>query len=173
MPTSCLIYIYLYLPLREIGVRRANHESACHSSGAARRPRLSLLRQNPNSSSLLRLQDGAEVVRLPEGSLTKPQEDEVGGVRIRNIPDFCSPPLSGCRSHPSRPPISAQSLPPIGGRTLRLFGGMDQNRSKPMGSKNPIGGVQPPLLQSASSQLLPFFWHLTRIRRRGGPFTMQ
>ena len=57
-----------------------NHESACHSSRAARRPRLSLLRQNPNSSSLLiRLQDGAEVVRLPEGSLTKPQEDEVGG----------------------------------------------------------------------------------------------
>ena len=56
------------------------------------------------------------MVRLPEGSLTKPQEDEVGGVRIRNIPDFCSPPLSGCRSHPSRPPISAQSRPPIGGR---------------------------------------------------------
>ena len=44
------------------------------------KPRLSLLRQNPNSSSLLiRLQDGAEVVRLPVGSLTKPQEDEVGG----------------------------------------------------------------------------------------------
>ena len=116
MPTSCLIYIYLYLPLREIGVRRANHESACHSSRAARRPRLSLQRQNPNSSSLLRLQDGTEVVRLPEGSLTKPQEDEVGGVRIRNIPDFCSPPLYGCRSHLSRPPISAQSLPPIGGK---------------------------------------------------------
>ena len=71
--------LYLYLPLREIGVRWANHESACHSSRATRRPRLSLLRQNPNSSSLLWLQDGAEVVRLPEGSLTKPQEDEVGG----------------------------------------------------------------------------------------------
>ena len=39
-----------------------------------------------------------------------------GGVRSRNIPDFYPPPLSGCRSHPSRPPISAQSLPPIGGR---------------------------------------------------------
>ena len=68
--------LYLYLPLREIGVRWANHESACHSSRAARRPRLSLLRQK---CSLLRLQDGAEVVRLPEASLTKPQEDEVGG----------------------------------------------------------------------------------------------
>ena len=56
------------------------------------------------------------MVRLSEGSLTKPQEDEVGGVRSRNIPDFCSPPLSGCRSHPSRPPILAQSLPPMGGR---------------------------------------------------------
>ena len=44
--------LYLYLPLREIGVRWANHESACHSSRATRRPRLSLLRQNPNSSSL-------------------------------------------------------------------------------------------------------------------------
>ena len=103
--------LYLYLPLREIGVRWANHESACHSSRAARRPRLSLLRQNPNSSSLLiRLQDGAEVVRLPVGSLTKPQEDEVGGggggVRSRNIPDFYPPPLLGCRSHPSKPPIS-------------------------------------------------------------------
>ena len=127
MPTSCLIFCtyiypygkYLYLPLREIGVRWANHESACHSSRAARRPRLSLLRQNPNSSSLLiRLQDGAEVVRLPVGSLTKPQEDEVGGggVRSRNIPDFYPPPLLGCRSHPSKPPISVQSLPPIGGR---------------------------------------------------------
>ena len=74
------------------------------------------------------------VVRLPEGSLTKPQEDEVGGgggVRSRNIPDFYPPPLLGCRSHPSRPPISK-----IG---------------KQMGSENPIGGVQPPLLQSASS----------------------
>ena len=133
---------YLYLPLREIGVTWANHESACHSSRAARRPRLSLLRQNPNSSSLLiRLQDGAEVVRLPVGSLTKPQEDEVGGVRSGNIPDFYPPPLLGCRSHPSKPPIS-----------VRLFGKMDQNRSKQMGSeKNPFGGVQPPLLQSASS----------------------
>ena len=56
------------------------------------------------------------MVRLPEGSLTKPQEDEVRGDRTRLIPDFCSPPLSGCRSHPSRPPISVQSLPPIGGR---------------------------------------------------------
>ena len=36
-------------------------------------------------------------------------------------------------------------------QALRLFGGMDQNQSKPMGFKNPIGGVQPPLLQSASS----------------------
>ena len=49
------------------------------------RPRPSLLRQNPKSSSLLiRLQDGAEVVRLPEGSLTKPQEDEVGGQKQKD-----------------------------------------------------------------------------------------
>ena len=34
-------------------------------------------------------------------------------------------------------------------QALRLIGGMDQNQSKPMGSKNPFGGVQPPLLQSA------------------------
>ena len=71
----------------------------------------------PQSQQPVKLAAGrAEVVRLPEGNLTKPQEDEVGGFRNRNIPDFCSPPLSGCRSHPSRPPISVQSLPPIGGR---------------------------------------------------------
>ena len=32
-----LDFLYLYLPLREIGVRWANHESACHSSRAARK----------------------------------------------------------------------------------------------------------------------------------------
>ena len=139
-----LDFWYLFLPLWEIGVTWANHESACHSSRAARRPRLSLLRQNPNSSSLLiRLQDGAEVVRLPVGSLTKPQEDEVGGEsEAETFLTSTPPPLLGCRSYPSKPPIS-----------VRLFGGMDQNRSKQMGSeKNPFGGVQPPRLQSASSQ---------------------
>ena len=102
--------LYLYLPLREIGVRWANHESACHSSRAAR-PCLSFLRQNPNSSSLLiRLQDGAEVVRLPVGSLTKPQEDEVGGggSEAETFLTSTPPPLLGCRSHPSKPPISVQ-----------------------------------------------------------------
>ena len=136
---------YLYLPLREIGVTWANHESACHSSRAARRPRLSLLRQNPNSSSLLNQAAGRG--RGGQVSCGKPNKASRGrgrgggGVRSGNIPDFYPPPLLGCRSHPSKPPIS-----------VRLFGRMDQNRSKQMGSeKNPFGGVQPPLLQSASS----------------------
>ena len=55
----------------------------------------------------------------------------------------------------SEPPLQASDFGPISasnrGQAVRLFGGMDQNRSKQMGSENPIGGVQPPLLQSASS----------------------
>ena len=122
--------LYLYLPLREIGVRWANHESACHSSRATRRPRLSLLRQNPNSSSLLRLQDGAEVVRLPEGSLTKPQEDEVGGESesetfLTSTPLHCQG-VGATLQASDFGPISASNR----GQAVRLFGGMDQNRSK-------------------------------------------
>ena len=165
--------LYLYLTLREIGVRWANHESACHSSRAARRPHLSLLRQNPNSSSLLRLQDGADVVSLPEGSLTKPQEDEVGGSRNQKHSRLLIP--STVRV--SEPPLQASDFGPISAsnmrQALRRFGGMEQNQSKPMGSKNPYwkGTASPSPVCLLS--LLPSFWHLTRIRRRGGPFTMQ
>ena len=56
--------------------------------------------------------------RVGQASRGKPNKASRGRgrVRSRNIPDFYPPPLLGCRSHPSRSPISVQSLPPIGGR---------------------------------------------------------
>ena len=47
---------------------------------------------------------------------------------------------------------------------------MDQNRSKQMGSeKNPFGGVQPPLLQSASSHFFRLSGLLPESGEEEGP----
>ena len=75
-----------------------------------------LLGPTSQPSSILWPQEGVEVVRVPEGSLTNPQGDKVRGNRARLIPDTCLPPLPGCRGHPSMTPILVQSLSPIGGR---------------------------------------------------------
>ena len=64
----------------------------------------------------------------------------------------------------SEPSLQASDFPPglqISAsnrrQALLLFGGVGQNRSRPMGSKNPIGGVQPPFIQPSSS----YFSHLS------------
>ena len=72
----------------------------------------------------------------------------------------------------SEPPLQASDFGPISAsnrrQALRLFGGMDQNRSRPMGSKNPIGGVQPPLLQSSSSHFSHLSGTLPESREKEG-----
>ena len=100
---------------------RETHESlqfteknVCRTAGKKASSQPSRVKQNPPQQPPMvagRGRGGKASRGLP-----KPQEDEVGGIRIRNIPNFCSPPLFGCRSHPFKPPILVQSLPPIGSR---------------------------------------------------------
>ena len=81
------------------------------------------------------------MVRVPEGSLTNPQRDEVRGNKARLTPEYCLPPLCGCWDQASDfGPISVSNKR----QALSLFGGVGQNRSNPMGTKDPIGGVSPP-----------------------------
>ena len=86
------------------------------------------------------------------------------GDRTRLIPDFCSPSLSGCRSHPSRPPISVQSLPPIGGRLSAFSAEWTKIGTSQWVLRTLFGGVQPPLFQCSSSH----FSHLSGILPESG-----
>ena len=121
------------------------HLSLPQSSQPVRKLRPSFLGLTSLPSSLIRLQERVEVVKVPVGN------------RTRLIPDYYSPPLSGCRSHPSSPPILVQSLPPIGCRLSAFSAEWAKLRADQWVLRTLLEGYRPP----PPPILQPYFSHFS------------